>query len=337
MLAAWYARTGPAREVLAVGDLPDPRLGPGEVLVRLRTSGINPSDTKQRAGWRGAKPAFDFVVPHSDGAGEIVGIGAGVAPARLGARVWLYNAVALYDSSRNMGTAAQLCALPSTQAIDLPATVDFAAGACFGVPACTAHRAVFAEGLVKGETILVQGAAGAVAHYAVQFAKLGGARVIATVSSAAKAAHARAAGADIIIDYKTEDVVARVRELTGGRGVERIVEVDLGANMAVDVACIATNGTIASYSSTAVPEPVFPYYPLAFKGVTVRLVQGFNLPEAARRAAIDDITRWSASGRLRHAIAARFPLADIALAHEALEQGRAMGNIVVDIPQATAP
>ena len=190
---------------------------------------------------------------------------------------------------------------------------------------------------MAGHTILVQGGAGAVAHYAVQFAKLGGARVIATVSSPEKAAHAKAAGADIVIDYKREDVVARVRELTQGRGVERIVEVDLGANMAVDVACIATNGTIASYSSTAVPEPQFPYYPLAFKGVTLRLVQGFNLPEVARRAAIDDLTRWSAAGHLQHAIAARFALADISQAHEALEQGRVMGTSSSTFPSPPRP
>jgi NADPH:quinone reductase-like Zn-dependent oxidoreductase len=332
MLAGWYERTGPAREVLAVGEMADPMPGPGEVLVRLRTSGVNPSDTKQRAGWRGAKPAFARVIPHADGAGDIVAVGAGVPATRIGARVWVYNAVALYDSSRAFGTAAQLCALPSAQAVDLPDAVDYAAGACFGVPACTAHRAVFADGPVQGQTILVQGGAGAVAHYAIQFATLGSARVIATVSSAAKAEHAGAAGAAVTIDYRREDVAARVRDLTGGAGVERIVEVDLGANMALDVACIATNGTIASYSSTAVPEPLFPYYPLAFKGVTVRLVQGFNLPPAARAAAIADITRRSAEGRLRHAVAARFPLADIALAHECLEQGRVIGNIVVDIP-----
>lgn len=329
MRAAWYERTGPAAEVLKLGDLPDPVPGPGEVLVRVRASGVNPSDTKQRAGWRGAKPAFAQVIPHADGAGEIVGLGAGVARA-LGERVWLYNGVGLYDAKRGSGTAAQFIALPEAQAIALPASLDFAAGACLGVPAQTAHRAVFADGPVTGQTILVHGGAGAVAHYAIQFAKLGGAAVIATVSGEAKAAHARAAGADHLIDRKREDVVARVKAIAGT--VDRIIEVDLGANLAIDVGLLAVNGTIASYSSTAVPEPAFPYYPLAFKGANLRLVQGYNLPAAARAGAIADINRWSAEGRLIHAVARRFPLDEIAAAHAWLESGRAIGNVVVDIP-----
>jgi NADPH2:quinone reductase len=330
MRAAWYERTGPAAEVLVVGELPDPTPQAGEVLVRVRASGVNPSDTKQRAGWRGAKPAFARVIPHSDGAGEIVDAGGGVDRARIGTRVWLYNCVGLYDARRGIGAAAELIALPAEQAVPLPEPLDFAAGACLGVPAQTAHRAVFADGAVAGQTVLVAGGAGAVAHYAIQFARLDGARVIATVSSPAKAAHAAAAGAETI-DRKTEDVVARVMALTDGAGVDRIVEVDFGANIALDVPILKTNGTIASYSSTAVPEPTFPYYPLAFKGANLHLVQGYNLPPAARAAAIADITRWSGAGKLAHAIAARFPLREIARAHEFLESGRAIGNVVVEI------
>jgi NADPH:quinone reductase-like Zn-dependent oxidoreductase len=329
MRAAWYERTGPAAEVLQVGTLPDPAPAAGEVLVRVRASGVNPSDTKQRAGWRGAKPAFARVIPHSDGAGEIVDAGGGVERARIGTRVWLYNCVGLYDARRGNGAAAELIALPAEQAVPLSPALDYAAGACLGVPAQTAHRAVFADGPVEGLTILVAGGAGAVAHYAIQMARLGGARVIATVSSPAKAAHAAAAGAETI-DRKREDVVARVLALTGGAGVDRIIEVDFGANVALDVGVLKPNGTIASYSSTAVPEPLFPYYPLAFKGANLRLVQGYNLPPAARRAAIADITRWAGEGKLIHAIAARFPLAEIARAHEYLESGRAIGNVVVE-------
>lgn len=332
MRAAWYECTGPAREVLQTGDLPDPVAAPGDVTVRIHASGVNPSDTKHRGGWRGWTMPFARIVPHADGAGVVVAVGPGVAAARLGERVWVYNANALYDASRALGTAAELCAVPADQAIPLGETVGFDAGACFGIPACTAHRAIFAEGSVQGQTILVQGAAGAVGQYCVQMAKLGGATVIGTVSSPEKAAQASSAGADAVIDRKREDVVARVLALTSGRGVDRIVEVDLGANLAIDVPLIRANGTIASYSSTTVPEPVFPYYPLAFKGVTLRLVQGFNLPPAARAAAIADITAWSASGALRHAIAARFALAEIAAAHELLESGRAIGNVVVEIP-----
>lgn len=311
--------------------MPDPVAGPGEVLVRVRASGVNPSDTKQRAGWRGARPAFPRIIPHADGAGEIAAVGAGVDAGRVGERAWIYNGVGLYDARRAFGTAAEFIAVPAEQAVPLPARMSFAEGACLGVPAETAHRAVFADGPVEGQTILVAGGAGAVAHYAIQFAKLGGARVIATTSTPAKAAHAKAAGADIVIDRRSEDVAARVLALTQDQGVERIVEVDFGANLAIDVKAIRVNGVIASYSSTAVPEPAFPYYPLAFKGVTVRLIQGYNLPAAARRDAIDAIARWGGAGKLVHAIARRFPLAEIAHAHEFLESGQAIGNVVVEV------
>ena len=331
MKACWYEQTGPAAAVLRLGELPSPQPGPGEVLVRVHASGINPSDTKMRAGWRNTAMAFARVVPHADGAGEVVAVGDGVDRALVHTRVWVYNATALYDGSRAMGTAAQYCALPAEQVVPLPAGADFMQGACLGVPACTAHRAVFSEGPVEGQTILVQGGAGCVAHYAIQFATLAGARVIATVSNAHKAAHARAAGAQETVLYTQEDVVQRVRDLAGAQGVDRIIEVDLGANLSVDVQLIKTNGHIASYSSTSVPEPVFPYYALAYKGVNLRLVQGFNLPATARAAAIRDITVWCELGRLQHAVGAVFPLHQIAQAHEAVEQRTVIGNVVVQI------
>ncbi len=331
MKACWYEQTGPAATVLRLGELALPQPGPGEVLVRVHASGINPSDTKMRAGWRNTAMTFARVVPHADGAGEVVAMGSGVDRALLHARVWVFNATALYDASRAMGTAAQYCALPAEQVVPLPAGMPYVQGACLGVPACTAHRAVFSEGPVSGQTILVQGGAGCVAHYAIQFASLAGARVIATVSSAQKAAHARAAGAHETIQYTLEDVVQRVRDLAGAQGVDRIIEVDLGANMNVDVQLIKTNGHIASYSSTSNPEPVFPYYPLAYKGVNLRLVQGFNLPAAARAAAIRDITDWCERDLLKHAVGAVYPLHQTAQAHEAVEQRTVLGKVVVQI------
>jgi NADPH2:quinone reductase len=327
MRAAWYERQGPAREVLQVGTLPDPVAGPGEVLVRLRTSGINPHDTKRRAGWNGIKMPFPKLVPHFDGAGEIAAVGSGVDRGRVGQRVWVHGGA----PDRAIGTAAALTVVVAERAVPLPDGVDFAVGACLGVPACTAHNAVFADGPVAGQTILVQAGAGAVSHFAVQFAKHAGARVLATASSPQKAAHAMAGGADHVIDYKREDVVARVRELTQGKGVDRIVEVDFGANLKTDAALIKANGVIASYSSTAVPEPVLPYYAFAFKGATLRFVQGNLLTSAARRASIDAITAALREGWLKATIARRFPLAEIAAAHECQESGTAMGKVVVDI------
>ena len=328
MRAAWYERLGPAAEVLQVGDCEAPQPGPGEVLVRIAASGVNPSDWKKRSGWQYGPMTAPRVIPHNDGAGVIEAVGDGVSAQRVGERVWLFGAQA---GGRAGGTAAELCAVPADQAVRLPTGMSFEAGACLGVPACTAHFAVFADGRITGQTILIPGAAGAVGHYAVQFAKWSGATVIATVSSREKAEHARAGGADHVIDYRREDVVGRVKEMTDGQGVDRIVEVDFGANLAADAELIKPNGVIASYSSTRIPEPVLPYYPLAFKGVTLRLVQGYLIPPQHRRQAIEDIAAMSVEGSLQHAVARRYPLSQIAAAHEASERGEVIGNIVVTI------
>ena len=327
MRAAWYEKPGPAHEVLTVGEMPTPDPAEGEVLVRVAASGINPSDFKQRAGWRKEGLPYPRIVPHSDGSGVVEAVGDGVDASREGQRVWLYNT----QRGRPWGTAAEYVTVPESQAVPLPDGIGFEIAACLGVPACTAHFAVLSDGAVAGRTILIAGAAGAVGHSAVQFAKWGGADVIATVSSDAKAEHARAAGADHIVNYRTEPVVERVLELTGGAGVDRIAEVDFGANLTIDVEIIKANGIIASYSSTRVPEPVLPYYPLAYKGVTVRFLQAYLLPPAARAQAMRDITETLKSGHLRPAIAARFPLEQIADAHALAESGTGIGNVVLEV------
>ncbi len=332
MQAAWYERTGPAAEVLTIGRLPKPKPGPGEVLVRVQASGINPSDTKRRAGWRSRSgPLPNRVIPHADGAGMVAEIGAGVDASWIGRRVWIWNAGggAVYGTQNGpeTGTAAEFVALPVGHVTPLPENVDFAVGASLGVPACTAHYAVLADGPVAGQTVLVQGGAGAVGEWAVRIAADAGARVIATVSSPEKAEIAHTAGAAVVVDRRREDVVAAVREIAPS-GVDRIVEVDFGANAATDAAVIAVHGTIASYSSTSAPQPVVPYYPLQYKGATLRFIQGYLLPPAARAAAIADIARLL-GGEWRPTIAARFPLARIAEAHALLESGKAAGNVVV--------
>jgi NADPH2:quinone reductase len=330
--AAFYRRTGPAREVLGLGELPEPVAGPGEVLVRVRASGINPADTKRRAGWRGLAMDHPLIVPHGDGAGEIAAVGKGVDPARVGERVWLWNAQGGYgEPGRAFGTAAERVALPAAQAVRLPDAYGFAEGACLGVPAVTAHRAVTADGPVAGQTVLVVGAGGAVGHFAVQLAVADGARALAVVGSAARAAHALAAGAAVAIDRHREDVVARVLAATGGAGVDRVIEVDFGANHAQGLAVLKTNGAIASYSSTSCPEPVLPYYAFATKGARVLFVQGFNLPADARRAAQSAIAALASAGRLTAAVGRVLPLAAIAEAHELVEQGAVIGNVVLEV------
>ena len=325
MRAVWYEENGAAADVLRLGEMDKPAPGPGELRVALATSGVNPVDCKRRRGGRGAMDA-PRVVPHFDGAGLVDALGDGVDEARRGERVWIYEA---QWGSAN-GSAADYVTLAADRAIKLPDSVGFDAGACLGIPAMTAHRCVFADGPIDGQTILVTGGAGAVGRYALQFAALGGARVIATVSSAEKAAVAKAAGAYEILDYKTEDVAARVAEITGGAGVDRIVEVEFGGNLESSLAVIANNGVIASYASDAVLEPTLPFYRMVYGNTTLRPVLVFGMPEAAKSQAVADITRWAESGDLSHHIGPRFSLEDTAAAHQAVEDG-SFGKVIIEI------
>lgn len=327
MRAAFYERPGPADEVLVLGDLADPVPGPGEVKVALQWSGVNPSDVKGRAGSRGPTLPSARIVPHSDGMGVIEAAGAGVDPARIGQRVWLWNAA----WGRPFGTAAQAITLPAAQAVPLPDGTSGEAGACLGIPALTALHAVLTDGGIEGQRVLVAGGAGAVGHYAVQFARLLGARqVIATVSSAEKAAIARAAGADLAIDYKTDNVPERVREATGGQGVDRIVEVDIAANAATNLQALRPDGLIVVYGSGQ-REVTLPFFPLISGNVGLRFFIVYHLSLADRHRAITTLDGLLRRGLLQHAIALRLPLDRIAEAHRAVESGRTVGNVVLQI------
>jgi len=327
MRAAWYERAGPASEVLTVREIDAPRPDSGEVLVRVRASGVNPGEVKKRADWRGFGIGYPRVIPHSDGAGTIEEVGEGVLPSRVGERVWVWGA----QSGRPFGTAAEYVALPGEQAVALPEGVGFGAGATLGIPARTAHRCVFADGPVASKTVLVAGGAGAVGVFAIAFATWGGAEVIATVGSEEQGEVALEAGADHALNYRADDVAARVAEITGGSGVDRIVEVAFGRNLALDTEAIAQLGTIAAYSSDAEAEPRLPFWPLLFKNVTIRLVSSDDLPEEAERQAAEDIEACLEAGLLRPRIARRYPLARIAEAHEAVESGQYGGRVILDI------
>ena len=328
MRAAAYERTGPAREVLALCELPTPEPGPGEVRVRLAASGINPSDVKTRAGARTKVLAFPRIVPHSDGAGTIDAVGKGVDRARIGERVWTWNAA----WGRPFGTAAQFVVLPSAQAVRLPDDMDFAAGACLGIPALTAYHAVVMDGGVQGRTVLVAGGAGAVGHYAVQMARLrGAAKVIATVSSEDKARIAREAGAHETIDYRRENVVERLMALTGGAGVDRIIEVDFSANVQLDFAAARANGDIVIYGSN-VPEVPVNFVQGIMKNLQLRFFIVYNLTPADRARELAEVGALLAEGKLRHNVAERFAFERIVEAHERVESGKASGNVVLEIP-----
>ena len=323
MQAVWYERNGPAREVLQFGEMPDPEPGPGEVRVHVRASGVNPSDWKTRSGSR--PMVAPRVIPHSDGAGIINRVGAGVDPRRVGERVWIWNG----QWKRAFGTAATYIAVPAEQAVRLPDGTSFEAGACLGIPALTAHRAITIDGSPEGQIVLVAGGAGAVGHYAIQMAKLlGAAQVVATVSSADKAEHAQAAGADAVINYRTEAVPDRVRELTGGHGIDRVVEVDMAGNASLLPKIIAPGGLCAAYGSNS-PQATFDFGPMILSGAAVRFFIVYELPPKARIQGVQDLTRWMDEGQLQHAIGASLPLGQTIEAHERVEQGTVIGNVVV--------
>ena len=324
MRVAYYEKNGAAAEVLKVNTVDDPKPGAGEVRVRLRTSGVNPSDVKTRAGLI-RKMAFPRVVPHSDGAGEIDLVGDGVPAARKGERVWIWNG----QWKRPNGTAAEYIVVPQEQAVKLPAQVGFEAGACLGIPALTAWHAVELAGAAKGKTILVSGGAGAVAHYAIQFAKARGATIVTTVSSPAKAKISRDVGADHVIDYKTEAVGERVAAITGKTGVDAVIEVDLTANAALLPQVLRPKGVVVVYGTGAQAE-----IPASFclvNSIKLLFMIVYELAPDERARAIADITRMLEANRLVHNVAATFPLDQIVAAHQAQEQGKTMGNIVLRV------
>ncbi|MBL75701.1 MAG: alcohol dehydrogenase [Chloroflexi bacterium] len=328
MKAAWYSAYGAAREVLQVSAISLPTPSPGEVLVRVRSSGVNPSDWKSRTGSRGPNMPFPFIVPHSDGSGVIEDVGNGVDQKRIGQRVWLYEG----QWQRQFGTAAEFIAIPSKQAVKLDDEVSFAEGACIGIPAMTAHRCLFANGPVKDLNVLVTGGAGAVGHYAIQLAKWGGAKqVITTVSSEYKASVAIKSGADYVVNYRTEDVPQKVLEITAGLGVDRIVEVDFGGNLSNTQNMIALNGSIGSYASTGNREPLIDYQLFSRKNVNVNFVLVYSEPEIAKVNAIEDITTAIKTKVLTHPIAKIFNLEQIIEAHELQESNSAVGNIVINM------
>ena len=326
MKAVWYEHAGPAADVLTVGEMPTPQAAAGEVRIRLESSGVNPADTYRRAGnYRG--PRFPRVIPNSDGAGIIDQVGDGVTRLKAGQRVWLFNG---QRNGRAFGTAAEYIAIAEQLVTPLPESLSFAQGATLGIACMTAWCSLFADGPINGQTVLVTGGAGAVGHYAVQLAKWGGARVIATVSSQAKAEQALLAGADLVVNYRTEDVVEKAMAFTDKRGVDRVADVDFGGNIATTLKLMAMNSTIAVYATNGNREPVVPMRDLMEKCIALRTLVLYALPWPMLSAAQTDITKWLNAGPRIHNVAGQYPLHETAQAHLAVEKGDKLGTVIVD-------
>lgn len=314
MRAAWYERQGPAGEVFRLGDFPMPEPAPGEVRVRVRFSGVNPGDTKKRRGWLGSSMPYPRVIPHSDAAGVIDAVGHRVESDRVGRRVWVYGA----QSYRPFGTAAEYTVVPTTMAVDLPDDVPDEIGACLGIPGITAHRAVFADGPVAGTTILVHGVLGGVGRLAALLAHWSGAFVIGTVRRQTDVAQVPAA-LEHVVPLDAVDPAAAVRDLAPD-GVDRIIEVAFSDNVDLDAAVVKNGAVVAAYA-TRHDRPEFPFWPMLFDNVTIRLLGSDDFPAQAKQRATEDLTRAASESALDIAVAAPVPLAEIADAHDRVGAG----------------
>jgi len=323
MKAALYREYGPAVDTLRVEDVDRPEPGPGQVRIRMQVSGINPTDWKSRSGAT-PRPIEVFQVPHHDGTGVIDAVGAGVDAGRVGERVWTWMAAA----GNQWGTAAQWSVLPARQAVPLPDGASAELGASLGVPAMTAHRALFADGPVAGKNVLVAGGAGAVGHYAIELAKFYGARVVTTVSSPEKAELAAKAGADRVVNYRDADAADKLRAFAPE--MDRIVEVALGANLKLDLAVSGPRTHIVDYAAEAT-DPVLPVRRCMNANLTLRFILLYAIPAEAADEAVADISRAVQAGALTELPVTRFRLDQVAAAHDAVEAG-AVGKVVVEVP-----
>jgi NADPH2:quinone reductase len=321
--------------VLRVVDRPVPDPGPGEVRVAVRVSGVNPTDWKSRRG----QLRFPQQVPNQDGAGVVDAVGPGVDPARVGQRVWLWEAA----WQRPEGTAQEFVVLPARQAVALTDDASFDLGASLGIPALTAHRCLtvtdggpdrLAPGALSGRAVLVAGGAGAVGNAAIQLAVWSGARVVATVSSAEKAELARAAGAHHVVNYRDEPAAEAIRAAVPG-GVDIVVEVAPVANAALDGEVLARDGVVAMYATDGSADPAMPLrqvFPLnaRWQGVLV-----YTVAADAKDRAVAAVAEAVAAGALRVGAEAglplhHFPLDRTADAHAAVEN-HAVGKVLITV------
>ncbi|MEH6523260.1 NADPH:quinone reductase [Sulfitobacter sp.] len=327
MKSVYYDHFGSAADVLNIATLGTPAPAAGEVTIRMAFSGVNPSDIKSRAGSRPGvlKPAFPQVIPHSDGAGVIEAVGEGVRPNRIGNRVWIWNG----QWQRAFGTGSTHITLPAEQAVDLPEGISLETGAVLGIPGLTAAEAVFGAGDVTGQTLLVSGGGGTVGYLAVQLAVWGGAKVIATCSER-DMERVKAAGAQTVLDYRSETLVEDILTANSGAHVDRILEVEFGANIMMNAEVIKVNGTIAAYGSQIDLTPTMPFAPFLFKAATIDIILIYLLPLADRQERITRLNDALADGALICPVAQIYPLEECVAAHEAVLAGGRAGAILVD-------
>ena len=329
MKAVTYSKFGSASEVFKIENLNDPIAGVGEVVVKLHYSAVNPSDVKARAGGRPGvtKPPFPKIIPNSDGSGLIVDVGHGVDKSRIGQRVWVWNA----QWKRPFGTSAEYIALPQEQAVLLPENVELRQGAILGIPTLTAVHAVIGQGDVEGKNIFISGGAGTVGRLAIQTAKALGANVIATACGESGIRSAKTAGADLVLNYRSDNIVEEALEFTNGKLIDKFIEVEFGKNIETISKLITENGSIASFGSSQDMTPTIPFYPLMFKAVNIELILVYLLQSAKRQKGIEVLTQLLKANALDFQIDSEFDLQNAVEAHGLIESGKRNGSVLLNI------
>jgi NADPH:quinone reductase len=334
-----YSTTGDP-DVLTLVDRPVPEPGPGEVRVRIHRSGVNPTDWKSRRGSEPGTAVQPPQVPNQDGSGVVDAVGQGVEEAWRDLPVWIWEAAHLRPSG---GTAQEYSVVPVRHVVLLPDVASFDLGASLGVPFLTAHRCLtvtehgptrLGPGTLEGRTVLVAGGAGAVGNAAIQLARWSDATVITTVSSPKKANLAARAGADHVIDYTKQDVVAEVRAIAPN-GVNTIVEVSSAVNAAIDAEVLARHGSVAVYANDGGNEVGLPIRPSMVQNARWQFVLVYNAPDDWRQRALEDVSGAVLDGAVRVGDDAglplhHYPLEQAAEAHAAVENAT-VGKVLIDV------
>ena len=322
-----YEKFGSATEVLKVQEIELQKPRQEEVVVKLKYSGVNPSDAKARAGNRPGvtKPEYSLVVPNSDGSGVIEEVGSNLDKSLIGKRVWLRNG----QWKRPFGTAAEYITIAVENIVEMPSKMTFQEGATMGIPGLTAAHGIFGTGEVIGKTLLISGGGGAVGHLAIQLAKWGGAKVIAT-GSKSSAGSILNFGADYFFDYSSDKLVSQINEVVPD-GVDRVIEVEFGLNLNWIHKVLKPNGTIAVFGSAKEMNPIIPFGPYLFKAIKIDIFLIYILPVKERKIAINYLHSAYEQKALKPKIDSIFKLEDCDKAHDrTLTKGR-KGAVLLEI------
>ena len=325
MLAAWYNKFGLAEKVLKIGEFDEPVPKVGEVKVRVLFSAVNPSDTKKRLGSNPFALDHGPIIPHSDGAGEIIDVGDDELKDRIGERVWLYEA----QHNRNFGTSAEFVCLPSINAVRLPKNTDYDVGSMMGIPAITAHRCVYIGGRIENRYVLITGGAGRVGHYAIQWAKQAGAIVVATASNSKSISQCESAGADFVLEHPSKFFVDQVMDFTNGQKIDKIIDGDFGVNLDYLLAVIKPNCEIVTFASMSEMHPKIPFYKMMNMNLNLKMVFVYDIPQKAKINAINDITVALKKERLINRLSHKYELKDISNAHIKIESSTTTQGVIL--------